>query len=360
MIKVSALVSTYNSMEFIEGCLTDLTAQTLFRRGLLEIIVVDSASPADERSVVERFQNRFENIRYHRSTERETLYGAWNTAIDLACGEYLTNANTDDRHRPDGIERHLAALEFAQGADLAYADVLRCTVPNQTFAEQKGAECYRYKPFFAPDVLLHYQFGCQPVWRRRLHEKIGLFDKQLRAAGDHEFNYRFNLAGLRAVHIAEPLGSFLERATAISTQDNTSVREQGELRKRYFSTESIFRLFAAEGWDTSTPAARVRALNELGCRAAELELPWHPGMQFSDAAAAAECFLKGLELQPGDPALLNNLGVTLARLGRGDDARRCFEGIARCNEFPVISDNGAAIQQGSAEAGALRLIRYLG
>ena len=58
MIKVSAIVSLYNSLEFVEGCLQDLVEQTLFTRGELEIVVIDSNSPQNEREVVERFQQR--------------------------------------------------------------------------------------------------------------------------------------------------------------------------------------------------------------------------------------------------------------------------------------------------------------
>lgn len=57
-IKVSAIVSTYNSERFIQGCLEDLVNQTLYEKGELEIIVVDSGSEQNERAIVEKFQQR--------------------------------------------------------------------------------------------------------------------------------------------------------------------------------------------------------------------------------------------------------------------------------------------------------------
>ena len=73
---VSALVSTYGSERFIRGCLADLEAQTIADR--VEIIVVDSCSPQNERAVVEEFQPQYDNIKYIRTERRETVYHAWN------------------------------------------------------------------------------------------------------------------------------------------------------------------------------------------------------------------------------------------------------------------------------------------
>ena len=45
-------------------------------------------------------------------------------------------------------------------------------------------------------------------------------------------------------------------------------------------------------------------------------------------ALRAIAFLEGeLEEQPGDPALLINLGIAHAQLGNEDDARECFEAV---------------------------------
>ena len=43
--KVSAIVSVYKAERFIKGCLEDLLSQTLFQKGDLEIIIVNSGSP---------------------------------------------------------------------------------------------------------------------------------------------------------------------------------------------------------------------------------------------------------------------------------------------------------------------------
>lgn len=103
-IKVSVIVSTYKSAEFIWGCLEDLVTQTLYEKGELEIIIIDSASPENEGEIIQEFQENYPNIIYQRTRERETLYCAWNRAIKLARGSYLTNGNTDDRRCFNALE----------------------------------------------------------------------------------------------------------------------------------------------------------------------------------------------------------------------------------------------------------------
>lgn len=285
MIKVSALVSLYNSIEFVEECLHDLVAQSLYKRGVLEIVVIDSASPQDERSVVDRFCARYDNIVYHRTPERESLYQAWNRGISLAQGEYLTNANSDDRHHPECLEVLSRALDARPAVSLVYSDVFESVVPNERFGDNPRGTRYTYPDYFAPLSLLYYQFGCQPMWRRSVHERIGGFNGQLRAAGDWEFSIRFSLAGLRALRVPQVLGSFLNRPTSISCQDSTSTREQQQIRQYYLTPENIVALYGVEGFPVSNEGQRAQAFADFTLRASRMALPWTPGKIYQDPHA---------------------------------------------------------------------------
>src|SRR6187402_61480 len=64
---LSVLVSSYEAEAFMAECLEDLFAQE--NAPETEVIVVDAASPQDERSVVERFRRWHDNIVYVRTPE---------------------------------------------------------------------------------------------------------------------------------------------------------------------------------------------------------------------------------------------------------------------------------------------------
>lgn len=232
-ILVSAIVSTYNSEFFMRGCLDDLTSQSLFARGVLEIIVVDSASPQHEEDIVKDFQSRYPNIRYIRTDRRETIYQAWNRGIRAAKGKYITNANTDDRHRPDALE--VLAFQLDKHADVAlvYADVFVTNLPNQIFGNHI---CFGYqvRPDFTPEIMLSgCHIGPQPMWRKCIHDEIGYFSEAFRSAGDYEFWCRIAMKH-RLLHISQFLGLYFENPDGFCNADTSlSIKETGVIQQAY-------------------------------------------------------------------------------------------------------------------------------
>lgn len=100
MIRVSAVVSTYNSERFFRGCIEDLLQQSLFQRGELEIVVINAGSKQGELYLIKEYFRQGIPLTVI-TTLREPLYTSWNRGIWIAKGRYITNANTDDRHCPD-------------------------------------------------------------------------------------------------------------------------------------------------------------------------------------------------------------------------------------------------------------------
>jgi len=147
---VSAIVSTYNAERFIRGRLQNLIDQTLYKKNQLEVIVIDSNSPQNERKVVEEFMVDNNNIVYERTSERETVYGAWNRGIKLAGGKYVINANTDDRFAIDALERMANELSSNPDISAVYGDWLITKVENDTFDSDTKKTVYHYPEFFPP------------------------------------------------------------------------------------------------------------------------------------------------------------------------------------------------------------------
>ena len=229
---VTAIVSTFKSERFLRGCLEDLEAQTLADR--LEIIVVDSHSPQNERAIVEEFQQRYSNIVYIRTQERETVYGAWSRGARAARGRYLTNANTDDRHRADAFEILARTLDENPAVSLAYADCLITCHENENYDTGHPSGCYHWLDFNAKDLWTQGCFaGPQPIWRREVHAEHGYFDEAMISAGDYEFWLR--LAQNRTfLHVHQTLGLYLKSPTSVEhANKDVGAREVNLARERY-------------------------------------------------------------------------------------------------------------------------------
>ena len=218
---VSAIVSTYNAERYIAECLDDLENQTIAKR--LEIIVVDSGSKQNEKAVVEQYQQRYDNIKYIRTEERETIYKAWNRAIEIATGKYITNANTDDRHRSDALEILVKAMEMYPDRVLAY--------PNQRkVSEENGQRTVvgeLIKGAFTRSRLFDGECppGSQPLWRRSVHEDMGYFDDSFFIGGDFEFWFRLTQK-YDFIYVDELLGERLFRPDAVSIAEKELIAHE--------------------------------------------------------------------------------------------------------------------------------------
>jgi glycosyltransferase involved in cell wall biosynthesis/tetratricopeptide (TPR) repeat protein len=183
---VSAIVSTYNAGQFIRGCLEDLEAQTISDR--LEIVVVDSASEQNEGEIVREFQQKYPNIKYIRTDRRESIYAAWNRGIRASSGKYITNANTDDRHRKDAFETLSGVLDARDDIAVVYGNQLITQVPNQTFDTVTPSGKFEWPEFDRETLLEYCCVGPQPMWRRSIHDEGHIyFDESLEVVGDYEF-----------------------------------------------------------------------------------------------------------------------------------------------------------------------------
>ena len=300
--KVSAIVSAYKAEKFLPHCLRDLTGQTLYQKGELEIIVIDSGSTQNEEGIVREFQQAHPDIVYLR-TERETLYAAWNRGVEMARGQFITNANVDDAHRPDALEKLAAALEANPDADLAYNHVAWTPVENDSFPSPTIQRTV-VVPAYHPALALFYCFtGCHQFWRRSAFEKIGLFNPSFTAVGDYEILQRFTAAGLRAVLVPEVLSLFYQNPHGLSAQSDKSQQEETVVRKKFRSEISIQRIFQVE--HAPGASGQARAWVALGNLAMQFPVPWLDEM-LTDENFALHCYEQAARQEPNCwPAIYN-------------------------------------------------------
>jgi glycosyltransferase involved in cell wall biosynthesis/ubiquinone/menaquinone biosynthesis C-methylase UbiE len=230
--KVSAIVSTYNSEEFIRGCLQDLVDQSLYKKGYLEIIVIDSASQQNEQLIIREFQSKYPNIIYERTLERETLYASWNRAIKIARGDYITNANTDDRHRSDALEVMASYLDVHPEVSLVYADQLITHVANDRWATTQATETWNWPVYSYSELQKRCIIGPQPLWRKSLHKKYGYFRSEFKAAGDYEFWLRIGKTE-KLVRLPEVLGLYYFNPQGLSTSGELGKDETDRIWNEY-------------------------------------------------------------------------------------------------------------------------------
>jgi glycosyltransferase involved in cell wall biosynthesis len=213
--KVSIITSLYKGGEFIKGFLENIVQQTVFR--YCELIIIDCNSPDNEAGVIKEYMGRHPNIIYKRLDHDPGIYGAWNMAIDISSGEYITNANVDDRRFPEHIEVHARYLMDFPDVDLVYSEGYCTEVPNEPLkvtAEKKLTRPWREQQEFSKQNMSMCLPGRCPTWRRSMHTKYGMFDKSFKVAGDYEMwlravrnNAKFmKIPGIYSIYYLNPEG----------------------------------------------------------------------------------------------------------------------------------------------------------
>jgi glycosyltransferase involved in cell wall biosynthesis len=220
-ILVSAIASLYRGGDYIEQFLENITSQTIFTTHC-ELIIIDADSPENEAAVIARYMERFPNIVYHRAPTRIGIYEAWNLGVQMSRGRYLTNTNLDDLRRSDSFERQVEVLEKFPFVDVVYQDFYYSFEGKASFAKSAAVGYKSQVPVISPYNLMQSNSPHNaPMWRRTLHDEVGLFDASFRSAGDYDFWLRCVQAGKTFFKVNDPHVIYFVNPEGLSTQPNT-------------------------------------------------------------------------------------------------------------------------------------------
>ena len=242
--KISFITSVFKGEEFIEGFMDDITKQTIFKEKC-ELILVNCNSPENEEGVIQKYLELYpDNIKYIKLDNDPGIYAAWNLAIKKSTGDFISNANLDDRHSPDFAEKFAKLLLLEPNIDCVYAENLITMNPNETFEKNSSnGQVYPVEEFSLEAMLRGNPPHCMPMWRKSLHGKNGWFEEKYKSASDWEFWLRCAFNDSKYLkYTSEPLGLYYFNPKGMSTnsENNKEKRsEEREIFKKYFSLSKI-------------------------------------------------------------------------------------------------------------------------
>lgn len=187
---ISVIIPVYNDSHNLAKCLDALEAQTL-DRSRFEILIIDNGSTDNLESIISKYN--LVNLLYE---PRPGSYCARNTGILNSGGDILAFTDSDCIPSEDWLERGL--LSFAGKADAGFVagrltffpldkDNLSAVELWEMFHNYHSEDCVK---------LLHFGLTANLFVKRSVFDKVGLFNPELKSAGDYEWGNRVYSSGL--------------------------------------------------------------------------------------------------------------------------------------------------------------------
>jgi glycosyltransferase involved in cell wall biosynthesis len=104
MPRVTVALITYNRITYLKEAIEGVLAQSYKD---FELIIMDNASTPETYDLVKPYLN--DQVKYHRNPVNDRSY--FNTAFDLASGEYLVIVHDDDIMKTQFLEKEVATLD---------------------------------------------------------------------------------------------------------------------------------------------------------------------------------------------------------------------------------------------------------
>lgn len=238
--KVTIFCPLYSGEKYIQKFLDDMEQQTIFKE--CELIIIEANSPENEKQYIDAFCKKHDNVIYKRLDYRASVMETENMAIEIATGEYFAQTCVDDRHHPEYLETMRKTLFFRDDVDLVYSDCLQTTKPNETFdSNSSNGAVYEHSiNDFSRENMIKCLPGPMPMWKLEVHKKAGLFNPDLRYAGDWDMFLRMVDAGSKFKKIDKPLGLYYYNSEGLSTSAEYTKPRGKEEADVFFKYKNIF------------------------------------------------------------------------------------------------------------------------
>jgi len=236
--KISLITSLYNGDKHLEGFLQDITSQTIFDK--CELIIINANSPGNEEEKILEYQSRFPNIVYKKLDKDPGIYECWNIGIGLSTGDFISNANLDDRRSLQQLEVLTKELLKNEDVDLVYSECLITHKENEKYSSNSSSGNVYNVADFSAENMVKCLPGPMPLWRKSMHDRAGLFDSSYRFAGDWEMWLRAVKTGSKFKKVRGPLGLYHHNPEGLTTDPKKRKEKFAEEKKVFFENKEVF------------------------------------------------------------------------------------------------------------------------
>lgn len=239
MEEVSVIIPNYNGIAYLDGVLSTLERQTMKN---YEVILVDNGSTDGSSAFV---MANYPWVHLVELSDNFGFCGAVNAGIRASRAPYVLLLNNDTEVEPDFLEEMTAALrrhkkafscaarmvQFHDRDKLDDAGNYYCAL-GWSYARGKGKDIHTYEK----EEMIFAACGGAAIYRRKIFEKIGLFDEEHFAyLEDTDVGYRARIYGYE--------NWYAPKAIVYHVGSGTTGSRYNHFKTRYSSRNNIYLIY---------------------------------------------------------------------------------------------------------------------
>lgn len=246
MAKVSVIVPCYNHAQYLQQRLQTIVLQKFQD---FELILLDDASTDSSVTLLEKFAAATAAKTCFNQTNSGNTFTQWNEGAQLATGEYLWFAESDDYAHPGLLANLVTLLDQHPSVGLAYSQSVWVDEHNQLLGVaphyyQSLPRFNRWRQNYVNDGQVEIQDYLAQIStipnasavlvRRAAFNQIGGADETFRLSGDWVTWLRI-LATWDVAYCAQPLNYFRQHPTTV----RSSADKNGLFIEEYYRVQSL-------------------------------------------------------------------------------------------------------------------------
>jgi glycosyltransferase involved in cell wall biosynthesis len=211
---VTFVTPCLNRAKFVEQAI-----ESVLRQGLadFEHIVVDGGSTDGTLDILERYPH----LRVISEPD-EGVYDALNKGIRMAGGDIIGLLNSDDVYEDDVLGDVIRCFQGDPGVDGVFGGA--SVFEDGSFGRKRIIARYndqKDKDLSFRNITIGVPITNARFFRKRVYERIGLFDTRFRIASDREFLLRAALANLKCVRLNTEVYGYRQHRGSLTIQNKT-------------------------------------------------------------------------------------------------------------------------------------------
>lgn len=199
---VSIIIPTYNRANFLPQTIKSALQQTYQNT---EILIIDDGSTDNTKQIVKKIQNKYKKIKYFWQKNSGGAAKPKNKGIKKSKGDYIAVLDSDDEYYPNKIEEQIKIFKTKQSKKLMAVG----SYAKEIYMDTKEERVFKVPNYKEPlkELLKHDYMGSGStmMYKKKLFDKIGHFDENLKSGQDAEMRIRIAVNGFGFHFAQKPL-----------------------------------------------------------------------------------------------------------------------------------------------------------